>query len=499
MTRNTLALAAVCAALAAITGVAAVTVPDGDAGADTAPAAAKRLPVERATLVCPAPAGSDVGESTYTSFTPSGDGKKGSAALKPAARDDADGKAGDDAKRGKAVAELKQPGKPVVAQTGAEQPPALVGQAGGGFAPGWTVQQTSEIDAGDGRGLSGARCTAPDTEFWFPGASTDKDRHDYVTLANPDAEPAVVDIELHGKSGALRNRTGEGITIPAHSSTEVLLSTLTDEPQTNLAVKVTARSGRIGAAVRAADTKLGGDWLQASAAPAPSVVIPGIPEDATSVRLVAYAPGADDADVKVRLAGPASSIAPAGHETLHVKAGMTAAVDLGDVTKGEPGSLVLTPTADGGTPIVAAVRVTRGKGREQELGFIPATSAISERGTAAGSQAKGSTLALTAPGKKAAKVKVVSSAGSGGGEPAEKTYTVKPGTTMSVTPPAPSGLKGAFAVTVEKLSGGAVYASRTLTSKTAGAKSFTVQGLPDDGSTVAVPEAESDLSVLGRD
>src|SRR5690606_32173954 len=117
---------------------------------------------------------------------------------------------------------------------------------------------------------------------------------------------------------------------------------------------------------------------------------------ATEVRLVAFAPGDSDADLGIRLASPTGSITPAGHETLHVKGGMTAAVDLGDVTRGEPGSLVLTPT-DRAVPVVAAVRVLRGKGDAQESAFIPAARPVSGRATAVGNTAKGTTLSVTSP------------------------------------------------------------------------------------------------------
>ncbi|CAM5650005.1 hypothetical protein SHIRM173S_10360 [Streptomyces hirsutus] len=44
-----------------------------------------------------------------------------------------------------------------------------------------------------------------------------------------------------------------------------------------MTVHVVVRSGRVGAAVQALDDKLGGDWLTASADPAGSLVLPGIP------------------------------------------------------------------------------------------------------------------------------------------------------------------------------------------------------------------------------
>ncbi|MFF1442826.1 DUF5719 family protein [Streptomyces sp. NPDC058295] len=515
MNRTTLSLIAGTAALAAVTGFATLNQPDATP-ADTAQAAAE-LPVERTSLLCPSPSTSDLAETSYTSFTPvtKGTDGDGTAELVAAtaesaaattdktgdkATDKATDKTGDKAsdkkKATKPVVAPKAPGTPAVGETSGGETPALLGTAGGKFAPGWTVQETTEVAAGSGRGLQGVTCTAPDTEFWFPGVSTVADRTDYVHLTNPDDSAAVADIELYGKDGALTTTVGEGITIPAHSSEPILLSTLTGEKQEDLTVHVNVRSGRVGAAVQALDEKLGGDWLAASTDPAGTQVIPGIPKDATAVRLIAYAPGDADADLKVQLASPSGLITPAGHETLHVKAGMTASVDLGDVTRGEAGSLVLTPT-DRSVPVVAAVRVLRGKGAQQESAFITATAPVGTRASAAGNSAKGSTLSLTAP-KGTAKVKVTASAGSGGGTAASQTYTVKGGTTQEVELPVPTGLKGTYALTVQPLTDTPVYASRTLTATTEGVPGFTIQTLPDDRGTVAVPEADEDVAVLQK-
>ncbi|MGW6911894.1 DUF5719 family protein [Streptomyces sp. NPDC054940] len=507
MNRTTLSLIAGVTALAAITGVAALTTPDAS-GTNTAKAAAE-LPVERSSLVCPAPSTSDLAETTYTSFTPvtKGTGSAGKAELRSRAEEpaatDAKGKetgaanrTDKTAKTDKAVLTGKEPGAPVTEEASGSDSPALIGTADGKFAPGWTVQETTEVVAGTGRGLQGVNCTAPDTEFWFPGASTAVDRTDYVHLTNPDDSAAVVDIELYGKDGALETTVGEGITVQPHSGEPILLSTLTSEKQENVTVHVTVRSGRVGASVQALDDKLGGDWLAASADPAGTLVVPGIPKDAKAVRLVAFTPGDADADLKVRLASPSGEITPAGNETLHVKAGMTSAVDLGDVMRGEAGSLVLTPT-DRAVPVVAAVRVVRGEGAKQETAFIPASRPVGTRATVVDNKAKGTTLSLTAPFR-SAEVKVTASAGSDGGTAVSKTYTIKSGTTQDVEVPVPSGLKGTYALTVETVSGGPVYGGRTLAATAEGVPGFTVQTLPDDRGMVAVPEADEDLSVLQK-
>jgi hypothetical protein len=500
--RTTLSLIACATALAAVTGFAAVSAPDGS-GADTA-APAARLPVERTSLLCPAPSSSDLAETAYTSFTPvtKGADEKGGATLTAAEQADAagdgkDGKDGDKGeKREKPVLQPKAPGTPVAGKTSGADTPALIGTAEGGHAPGWTVQQTTEVAAGTGRGVQGVNCGAPDTEFWFPGAGTATGRSDYVHLTNPDDSAAVVDIELYGKDGALKTTVGEGVTVPPHSSESILLSTLSEVKQTDLTVHVGVRSGRVGAAVQALDDKTGGDWLTAAADPASDLVLPGIPKDATAVRLVLFTPGGTDADLKVRLASPSGLITPAGHETVHLKAGMTTGVDLGEVTRGEAGSLVLTPT-DRSVPVVAAVRVVRGKGDARESAFIPASDPVGARATVADNRAKRTTLALSAPGE-AAQVKVTASAGTEGGTPATKTYTIKAGTTQNVDAPVPAGLEGSYALTVETVSGGPVHASRILTGSDDDVAAFTVQTLPDDRGTVSVPNADEDLSVVQK-
>lgn len=495
MNRPALSLLAGVVALAAVTGFAEMKSPAAS-GTGTAKAAAQ-LPVERTSLLCPAPSTSDLADTSYTSFTPVTEGTDsgGKAELQSGTEESGDGTSSKK-KPAKPVLEPKDPGTPATGDSSGADSPALLGTAEGKYAPGWTVQETTEVAAGNGRGLQGVNCTAPDTEFWFPGASTATGRTDYVHLTNPDDSAAVVDIELYGKDGDLKSTVGEGITVEPHASEPILLSTLTDAQETDLTVHVSVRSGRVGASVQALDSKLGGDWLAASTDPAGSLVMPGIPKDATSVRLIAFTPGDSDADLKVRLSSPTGMITPAGHETVHVKAGMTTAVDLGDVTRGDPGSLVLTPT-DQSVPIVAALKVVRGKGSKQETAFIPATSAVGTRATSADNSAKGSTLSLVAP-TRTATVKVTASAGSGGGTPVSKTYTIKAGTTEDVELPVPAGLKGTYALTVEPQSGGPVYAARTLAATEEGVPGFTIQTLPDDRGTVSVPQTDEDLSVLQK-
>lgn len=76
-----LSLIAGTVALAAITGFASLNVPEGPAAAETATASS--LPVERSSLVCPAPSTSDLAETAYTSFTPPGKGEEAARRTTP--------------------------------------------------------------------------------------------------------------------------------------------------------------------------------------------------------------------------------------------------------------------------------------------------------------------------------------------------------------------------------------------------------------------------------
>ncbi|AXE26614.1 hypothetical protein C0216_27075 [Streptomyces globosus] len=490
--RAPLTLAAAAAALAALAGAAHLLAPA--APADGAPAAqAARMPVERSVLVCPAPSSSDIAETVYTAITPAAPGAsgRGTARLLGAT------------KEAKPVLELREPGRPAGASASGAEAPALAGAADGVLAPGWTAQQTTKVSVGRARGLLGAACTAPGTDFWFPGVSTAKGREDYVHLTNPDDTAAVVDIKLFGPDGPVKADAGtnENIRIDPRSSKAVSLATLAPGAQlADAAARVTTRAGRVGASVQAGEEGVGADWLPAAAEPAPSLVLPGIPADAASVKLVVFAPGEEDADLALRLAGPNGSISPAGSERLHVKAGTAASADLKDLTRGEAGSLLLAPAVDGKpVPVVAALRVVRGSGARQELAFVPAAAPVGARATAADNRAGdgAGVLSLTAVGADA-KVRVTASPGTEGGEPAVQEVTVRAGTTQALPSPAPAGLKGAYALTVETLSGGPVYASRMLALPHEGIPMFTVQVLSDDRGTVPVPQARQDLSVLTR-
>ncbi|MEV0536424.1 DUF5719 family protein [Kitasatospora sp. NPDC050463] len=522
-TKTTQSLLAAAAVLAVVFGVAELRPPAAPAGADQGGAAASAQ-VERTAAVCPQPLQGLTGSTTVTAYTPPGTGADAAggagwvadaaapatapaaapaAPAPPAPAPAASGAPAAD--KGGAPSDarlnLTKPGTPVVAPAAnGDTAPGTGAVATGALAPGFTVTQTTTVTEQRGQGLSGLTCTPAGTSFWFAGAGTAGDRADYVSLVNTEATAAVVDIKLYGDKGLIENDAANGITVAPGSSQSVLLPTISKGPVADLAVHVVARTGRVGAAVHAADGAKGADWVPASADPAPTQVLPGLPADTAAAHLVVWAPPEDDADLKIELSGKNGWFTPAGNESIHVKAGLVAAVDLGKVTRDEVAGLRLSPSDDKHpTPVVVGLRVDRvGPNGKSDAAWLAGAAPVGARATVADNRGGGpSTLFLTSTGE-AATVRVTASAGSGGGTPATKDVQLPAGGTVAFPAPEPTGLNGSFALTVETVSGGPVVAARMLAITSKDVPMFTVQALRDDRSSVKVPRAAQDPEVVLR-
>ncbi|MEV4560542.1 DUF5719 family protein [Kitasatospora sp. NPDC049285] len=468
--------------------------------------------VERTALVCPPPLQGAVGSTTLTLFTPPGGTAQGGtgvlndvtpqsvvAAQAPAQPATApSGTASGAPAAADARVTLAKPGVPTAGPAANnDTAPGTFAVGTGALAPGFTVTQTTSSEQGS-PALSGARCTPTGTSFWFSGASTAGDRVDYVTLVNADTLPAVVDLRLYGDKGLIDNELATGIAVAPGTSQQILLSGLSKGQVNDLAVHVVARSGRVGAGLHARDGGKGSDWLEPSADPAATVTVPGVPADLTAAHLVVATDSADDADLKVQLSGKNGWFTPADHETLHVKAGMTATLDF-DVSKlaHEGATAVrLTPTDPAhATPVVAGLRVDRNNKGKNEAAWLAGAAPVGTRASIADNRAGQTALMLTATDTDA-KVKVTSSAGSNGGTPATKDVDIPAGTTVTVDGIDPAGVNGPYALTVETTTGGPVVAARQLTIPARDYPAFTTQQLRDDRATVQVPQAAGDPGVV---
>ena len=517
ISRTTQSLLAAVGVLAVAVGIAEVHPPTGQAAA---PGRTVRTAVQHSSLVCPPPLQSLTGSTVYSLAAPGAasgagtgaDSGTGTATLgglpvaAPAAGASASASPSASSSSSKAPTSKAPaaPGAPSViakqARVGGgttakaasgDKAVALLGTADGLVAPGFTVQQTT---TGPNKALSGTACGAPGTDFWFAGADSLKSSVDYLELTNAESTVADVDVQIFGADGEVDNAQAANISVPADGTSSLLLSTLLG-PGTgtsDLSVHVVVRSGRVGASLHAdRGGSAGADWLPATA-PAGTQVIPGLPGDLTDASLVIAVPGSADVDLKVQLASQDGWITPAGHETVHAKAGMTTAFDLGAITHGQPAAMRLVPSdPKQAAPFVAGVRVVRGKTKTgQDVGYLAGSTPIGQRATAAGNANGDSSLLLTATGR-AAVVKVSEIGATG--TPTTQNVSIRAGATVLAALKGPSG---SYAVTVEPVSGGPVYAARMISRSSGGVPTFTVQQLPDDRSTVQIPRAVQDDAIL---
>lgn len=407
-------------ALGALYGVALVTRP---APATPQPPGPRKVAVESASVVCPAPRGARV--SVY--------------------------------EQGGVSAKAVKDAKPYVV-------------AGHG---GLEVGYTTRVTRGGERGLAGVRCTEPTATTWLVGpgpAAASVTLH----LANVDKAPAQVDVQVYAAEGPISGDKGLGLEFKPGEHRDIDLRTLAPSADI-MAVSVSTALGRVAVAARAVFDGKGVDWLPAAAPPATRVVVPGIPGGGGMRELLVAAPGDTDASVQIRAVSQDAEYAMKGRETLDIPAGAVVSLDVTTGIGGEAAALVLTSQ----TPIVAGMVIT-GTGSEQDVAFTAGTAPL-DLGGAVADNAKGSKLVLTAPAG-AGKVSVQVVPGGKAFEvpiPAGRTKEVKlPGKGdygVVVTPV--SGQVYGARVTQERAGGGVLVTVRPL----APARAYAVlPGLRDD-------------------
>lgn len=379
------------------------------------------------------------------------------------------------------------------AATGSGKPAgALSADATGPLAPGFAAQQTTQVSSGV---LGGASCTQTGTDFWFADAGIAKSDSDTLVLTNNEDTAADVDVQIFGTTGEIEGTQAAGIGIPAGTSKKLSVTGLVGAGSGQVAsVHVQVRSGRVAAALFADTGANGADWLPA-ATTGSSAVIPGLPADVKHAVLAVTAPGSGtDADLKIQVSGQNGWFTPAGHESIHVKAGTMTTVDLGAVAHGQPGAIRLTPSdPTQAPPVVAGVQLVRGGGSSAESAFAAAGQPVTARATVPGNvsgSAGKTTLLLTDTSTQAATATVTVLGSSG--TASSQQVRIPAGVTAAVTPKAPSGQTVWGVTVVPGTGGGQLYVARTIT----GSHGYTEQQYADDHSTVLVPRTADDPAIL---
>ena len=251
---------------------------------------------------------------------------------------------------------------------------ALAVRATDAAAPGLAASMLTRSTDATMRGLAGVSCGPSAIDTWFVGSGANIGQRGRVYLTNLEAAPAIVDLSLFGPRGPLDAPDGRGIVVPPGGQEVRLLDALAPGVR-RFAVHVRARQGRIVPAVRDLQvtglTPLGADWVPPAAAPARRVVVAGVPGGAGPRLLQLVAPGATDAIVRLRLVTPTGTVTPSEADVVDVRAGRVTEVDLADVTRGQPVSVLL----ESDQPVTAGVlaRVHGTEGQLSELAYAAAS------------------------------------------------------------------------------------------------------------------------------
>ena len=211
---------------------------------------------------------------------------------------------------------------------------AAIVTATGPQAGGLEVEQVSRGDDGPNRGWAGIRCEAPSADSWFLGGTTLTGNDTELVLVNPFDDPALVRVEVFGKTGKITVPELDGIVLkPRARWVRNLARHVPDESP--LAIHVLAREGRVAPAVRVHRTRgttpLGVDWLPRLTEPGTQIDVPGIPTGNGSRRLFVFSPGDRTAYLRIQFTLPDGQIVPEGFEDVAVEPGKPFSLNLAKV------------------------------------------------------------------------------------------------------------------------------------------------------------------------
>jgi hypothetical protein len=272
------------------------------------------------------------------------------------------------------------------------------------------------------RGLISTSCGDPTADAWLVGGGGGAGRQERLLLVNPGANPATVEVTMHGVGGPVQAAGGNIVTVPARGRTALLLDGLAPE-EAAPAVHVGARSGLVG--VTLIDTWVDGvtprglDATGATALPAVRQVIPAVAgPGAGAVRVVST--GTTDAVAQVRLITRTGRTALAGGSgVVRVPAGAIRDVPIATLPTDIVGIEVVADQ-----PVVAAATSTRStaKGGISDFAWSPAVPALRT--------SAGTTFAPLALGDASA-TRTLSLLASGGAAEADVTLVDKSGVATS--------------------------------------------------------------------
>jgi hypothetical protein len=314
------------------------------------------------------------------------------------------------------------------------------------------MAQGMAAEVANSSGLGFVSCAEPGSDIWFAGPGQDSGAGQIqLDLMDVDDLAATVDVNLITDAGVAQSAGYSGITVQPHQLVTESLSSVASGSSV-VAIEVRTSAGRVAAAVSESSGHGTASWVPSSAAPATSLIIPGIPPAGAASDLFLVVPGTADAKISITALTAQGSYQPVGSTNLP---GESAS----DVPLTPLGGSAAALRITSNVPVVATVLVPgTGVGT-----FTAATAAIAQQAVISGNTTAGgltASVALTAPAG-AARVRITETASPGA--TTSQLVTVPAGRTVNATVPTPPGVrKGTpFAVVITPLAGsGPLYAAR---------------------------------------
>lgn len=235
-----------------------------------------------------------------------------------------------------------------------------------------------------------------------------------LLLINTDDTEAALDLTLYGPKGEVTEVGSRGIVLSPKSSRVIGISTLVpDEAPIGVSIQTTA--GRVAAVARTWSAAAG-DYTTVSA-PGETQLLPGVPANAKTVKVIVTNPGSERANIDISALGT-QTIALAGAQDLAVEPNTTISVDVSSTIGTDPASVQVTSDQ----PVAASLAVDAGA----DSALVSHTEPVQNgRVFVPG----GGVLSLTNPSESEVTLTVTAKADEGADKPTE--VTVGPGQTWT--------------------------------------------------------------------
>ncbi len=165
---------------------------------------------------------------------------------------------------------------------------------------------------------SASTCRAPRNDQWFTGVGAGARHLSTLELVNPDAGPALVDVQVYGRRGIVDAPGLRGLAVPGNGRARVDLASVVPR-RDDLALRVTTARGRVGASVLDRYDQLGAgasstEWLPSQPAPLDDNLLLGLPTGQGQRTLVLANAGDDEARATLQVVTETSVFTPEGIE-----------------------------------------------------------------------------------------------------------------------------------------------------------------------------------------